>query len=352
MELEAREGDSRKRELSADTDTDTSFSSSPVPIVKEKKEKEKKEQKDSKKQKMDGQSADQTVDLNLILKALNELNRKQDDLQKTLQNVATKDDIKDLRVEMEQMNKRLSKRIEVLENDTYNLKRDRDSHKNQIDAIKTEKEEIQGFLNSQRQKLSDTDQNLNSLQQYTRNWSLRFFGLVETEGETVTDCVDKVVTLVKNKLNVNISTTDIEIAHRTGKKPSRDERDGPEHMESGDSDGAGAVGGAGAGPRPGAGTGAKHRPIIVRFYSRLVRDSVLIKRKVLKDTGVSIGEDLTPENFKCLKKVQEHSGTLSSWSHRGKILAKLKNGVIIQVTPASDINKMIETGLKGRGRRN
>ena len=336
--MEAREGDSRKRELS--TDTDTSFSSSPVPINR-------KEKKDSKKQKMDGQSEGQTVDLNLILKTLNELNRKHDDLQKTLQNVATKEDIKLLRGEMEDINKSLTKRIEVIEGETYNLKRDRDSHQNQINAIKAEKEEIKGVLTSQRQKLSDTEQNLNSLQQYTRNWSLRFFGIGETEGETVTDCIDKVVTLVKNKLNVDINSTDIEIAHRTGRRPNRDERDGPEYMESGE------VGGAGAGPRPGAApTGARPRPIIVRFYSRLVRDSVLIKRRVLKGMGLSIGEDLTPENFKLLKRVQEHSGTLSSWSHRGKILTKLKNGVILQVTPSSDINKMIATGLQGRGRRN
>ena len=339
-------GDSRKRELS-NTDTDTSFSDSPTASATEKKEK-----KDNKKQKMEEEK--EKVDLSMILKSLNDLNRKHDNLQKALENVATKDGIKNLRSDMDNMNKSLSHKIEVLEKDAYDLKRDRDSLTNQIDALKNTKEELEVKMHSQRQKLTSTEQSLNDLQQYTRSWSLRFFGFSEPrdgERETAYDCIDKIVTLVKKELNVDIGPDDIEVAHRTGRNPNRSERDGtaPEGAE-----GPRAEGGARAGPGPGGARGARPRPrpIIVRFYSRLVRDSVLIKRKLLKGKGVSIGEDLTPENFKCLKRVQEHSGTLSSWSHRGKIFAKLKNGVVLQVTATSDINQLFATGLQGRGRWN
>ena len=331
----------RKRELSS-TDTDSSFSSSPV-VPKEKK--------DKKKLKMDTEK----VDLNMILKSLNDMMRKQDELQKTLDNVATKDDIKQIRSDMDQMNKSLTHKIEILDRDVYELKRDRDALINRVEALNTEKGEIEGKLLSQKQKLSETEQNLNDLQQYTRNWSLRFFGCDgDGDSETAIDCIDKILTIVNEELNVEIDSKDIEVAHRTGRRPSRQERDGATAAESG----AGGVGGAGVASGPGsvpprgARTGTRPRPIIVRFYSRLTRDSVLAKRKLLKGKNVSIGEDLTPENFKCLKRVQEHSGTLSTWSHRGKILTKLKNGVVIQVTASCDIDKVIALGLQGRGRMN
>ena len=60
------------------------------------------------------------------------------------------------------------------------------------------------------------------------------------------------------------------------------------------------VEGVGTGAGVGA-TGAKYRPIIARFYSRILRDEIISKRKVLKGKGISIGDDLTPLNFKLVE---------------------------------------------------
>ena len=139
--------DSRKRELSS-TDTDSSFSASPI-VTKEKK--------DKKKLKMD----EDKVDLHMILKSLNDFNRKQDDfnrkqdeLQKALENVATKDDIRQIRSDMDQMNKSLTHKIEIVERNVYELQRDRDSLTNRVEALKKDKEEHEGKMFSQIQKLT------------------------------------------------------------------------------------------------------------------------------------------------------------------------------------------------------
>ena len=334
----------RKRELSTDTDnTDISFSS-PSPPAKNSDKK-----KNKKKPKMDeviteGESCKDT-NLEMILKSLNEMNRKHDEVVRKLDSVAdsvaTKEDVKSIRDEMENINKSLSKRIEVLESHVFTLQKDNDGLTNRLAAMARERGELEEKLSSYEQKVVNCEKNANDHEQHARGWNLRFFGFPEVTGgkETVGDCVDKVVKLVNEELKVEIDKDCIEIAHRTGQNRQRASRDGE---EGGAGAGAGTWTGAGAGA-----TGAKNRPIIVRFFSRILRDEIISKRKVLKGKGISIGDDLTPLNFKLLKRVQEHHATLSAWSHRGKILAKLKNGAVLQVHAHSNIDEVLLKGMRG-----
>lgn len=55
----------------------------------------------------------------------------------------------------------------------------------------------------------------NENEQYTRKYKLRFVGLNETEGE---DCVDKIVSFCKEKLDIDIDTKGIYRAHYLGPK--------------------------------------------------------------------------------------------------------------------------------------
>ena len=325
---------SRKREFSTDTDnTDTSFSS-PSPSTKNQDKK-----KDKKKPKMaEGESCKDT-NLEMVLKTLNDLNRKHDELYRKLDSVATKEDIHSIRDEINTIKNSLSKRIDVLESRVYVLEKDKDGLTNRLDAMTREKSELEEKLSSYEQKMVNCEKNANDHEQHGRGWNLRFFGFPEVAGdkETVGDCVDKVVKLVNEELNIEIDRDCIEIAHRTGQNRNRATRDGDEGN-------AGA--GTGTGVRVGA-TGAKYRPIIARFYSRILRDDIISKRKVLKGKGISIGDDLTPLNFKLLKRVQEHHTTVSAWSHRGKILAKLKNGAVLQVHAHSNIDEVLLKGMRG-----
>ena len=246
----------RKRELSTDTDnTDVSFSSPPTNT-------DRKEKKDKKKVKMaevsdapgvgvGNKGGNKDGDLSMILKSLNDLNRKNDDLARKLENVATKEDVKSIREDLDRVNKSLTNRIDGLEARIYTLEKDRDGLTNKVDALKREKGDLEDKLSGYEQKLINCERNANDHEQHGRGWNLRFFGLPEEVGkkETISDCIDKVVELVNDELGMEIDKNCIEIAHRTGQR-QRDSRDG-EH--------GGEHGGASADPgaRGGRGGGAK-----------------------------------------------------------------------------------------------
>ncbi len=137
------------------------------------------------------------------------------------------------------------------------------------------------------------------------------YGVPEKPGETVDECVQKCVDVFSTRLGVPVTKADIEIAHRSGK--------------------------------PG---GARPRPILARFLSRRLRSSVLASRRKLKQTGISIGEDLTSLNYKLLKKTQITTASLTAWSSNGKILAKLKNGQTVRIEVSTDIDKAFARVMK------
>ncbi|KAJ7386738.1 hypothetical protein OS493_006751 [Desmophyllum pertusum] len=70
---------------------------------------------------------------------------------------------------------------------------------------------------------------------------------------------DKVIMMVKEKLDVDLKQEDIDIVHRVGKME-----------QNGDA-------------------------VIVKFSSNKTKMRVVMKRRVLKGTGITIAEDIAPE---------------------------------------------------------
>ena len=87
------------------------------------------------------------------------------------------------------------------------------------------------------------------------------FKVPEDEVETAADCASKVCAIFSDKLGIPTKASDIEVAHRTGQRSNT---------------------------RP--------RPILVRFFDRKKRDSIISSRRNLKNKGIVIGEDLTYAN--------------------------------------------------------
>ena len=130
--------------------------------------------------------------------------------------------------------------------------------------------------------------NLNSLEQYSRRNCLRVFGLPSQSDEDTTDLI---LTLANSKLNVNIEGKDIDRSHRIG--PTR----------------------------PG---NNKHHSIIVKFTSYQTRDLVIRNRRKLEGTGIVIKEDLTMENQKLLKATTENPKVSTAWTKDGNIFALIQ----------------------------
>ena len=129
------------------------------------------------------------------------------------------------------------------------------------------------------------------------------------------ECVQKCTDKFTKEVGVSVTPNEVEIAHRLGQSRS---------------------------DRP--------RPIIVCSHSRKVKSDVLMSRRKLKQTGISIGEDLTQANYRLLTRVKEHSAVLSAWSSHGNILAKLKEGETVRVDLSTDFDKEFARAMSRLGR--
>ena len=73
----------------------------------------------------------------------------------------------------------------------------------------------QGVKDEIKDKLLEKQWEVNRLEQYTRKWNVRVYGINEKDNE---DCKKEVVKFAENKLGLQISRKDIDIAHRVGRK--------------------------------------------------------------------------------------------------------------------------------------
>ena len=64
-------------------------------------------------------------------------------------------------------------------------------------------------------KMLEDQRKVNRLEQYTRKWNVRVYGINEKDSE---DCKKEVVKFAENKLDLQISRKDIDIAHRVRRK--------------------------------------------------------------------------------------------------------------------------------------
>lgn len=223
-------------------------------------------------------------------------------IQKRLQLVATAEDVMNL-------GKRLEETIVKLESRFFDLEQKMDVLQQEANMVKEENSLL-------REKLQRLECAQNDSDQYNRRWNVRIYNVQEKAGETPEDCVSQSCKVFTDLLGVKTSDKDLEAAHRTGK------------------------------PLPGR---KRPRPIIVRFTDRRLRDRVIAEKRKLKGKGVTISEDLTAANYSLQKAAFTHSATLATWTSRGKVLAKLKNGKTVQIPYGCDVNKLLLKEMSGGG---
>ncbi len=100
------------------------------------------------------------------------------------------------------------------------------------------------------------------------------------------------------------------------------------------------------GPRRASGAAAqagvqKVSPILIKLNTKDVRDRILRNRRQLKDSGVSVTEQLTPMKASLLKRASDlvrENKLQAAWSHDGKILVKDQHNKITSVFAISDLD--------------
>ncbi|KAH3734412.1 hypothetical protein DPMN_040852 [Dreissena polymorpha] len=126
---------------------------------------------------------------------------------------------------------------------------------------------LKEMVKKQEEKLKKLE---NETEQYSRRNNIKIRGIQDTDAnETAIYSAEKVIMFLNVKGNANLSLSDIDIAHRL-----------PNPLN-------------------------KNKDIIVRFVSRLTRETVMSNRRKLKRTGVFINEDLTRLNLHVLMCIQK-----------------------------------------------
>lgn len=237
-----------------------------------------------------------------------------DKISKRLDALATKEDVGTIRGELKDLTNSFMKKVEELEARVFDVEARADTVQKEVAAMKKKNEELQNVMRHQDLRIKANDREINDLQQYSRRWNVRVYRVPETENESAEDCAKKVCIIFSRDVGVATIEADIEVAHRAGRR-------NPD--------------------RP--------RPILVRFFDRKKRDSVIGSRKNLKNKGVVIGEDLTAANYKLSNEAFKHSATLSVWSTNGKVLAKLKNGIVLRLNISMNLDQVFTRAMNGGG---
>ena len=165
------------------------------------------------------------------------------------------------------------------------------------DIQTTVEKTIEKYMISMEEEVSDLRLKNDEFEQYTRRYSLRISCIPETEGENP----DDVVLNVSKIMNVDIALSDIDRAHRVGKRSTSKDRD---------------------------------RQLIVRFTSYRARRSFYkgrlgLKHAPKKDRGIYVNADLTKYKLSLLKKplkLKRETSIINFWTIDGKLFVTTAKG--------------------------
>ena len=183
-------------------------------------------------------------------------------------------------------------RIDRLEKELKEREKERDDVKSEFVALKKQFTLLEDRLEEQ--------------EQYVRRENLIFYGIDETTDENTTQ---KVIDICHRHFpTVNLSLSDISTSHRLPTKNGRT------------------------------------KPIIVRFARREPRQQIYYNKKNLKGTRITVAEHLTNKRSKLMMTAVDLTKArklVASWSRDGRIMIKLFDGSIREVTSAKDITEAV-----------
>ena len=160
-------------------------------------------------------------------------------------------------------------------------------------ALQAEVAVLQAVVKESDSHVERLNRRCDDLEQYSRRNNIRIFGVCEEEQENP---VAVALEIFNQKMGIKLKETDIDRAHRVGKK-SRGAESGAADRNS----------------------SSHKRPIIVRFTGYSVRNSVFNSKSKLKGTKITIREDLTKRRLDQYVAASTQYGFKNVWSKDGNI---------------------------------
>ena len=190
------------------------------------------------------------------------------------------------------------------------------------EEVRKEKEKLEEHVNSNFAFLEDsitnkiataekTQEDLNTLKQYTRKNSVRLFGVTEGDQESPEK---EAIKIFKESLHIEVEEKEIEIAHRAGKFRQEGLRN----------------------PR-------KARPLLIKFLSHKTKSTIMQAKKEFKGTDFWLAEDLTRENaerVRILNGMRKENKIKSVWTIDGKIKVRKLNDSVVMINSRYDIGQL------------
>ncbi|XP_071784616.1 uncharacterized protein [Asterias amurensis] len=184
------------------------------------------------------------------------------------------------------------------------LQMDSDVQATTITSLENQCSSLKNTNNDMLKKLDD-------LEQYSRRNCLLLHGLDESHADnkgTSIDCLNHLLP------DLHLQSSDIDRAHRIG-KPNLNHN--VNH----------------SGQR-------RSRPVIIKFISYAKREAAFRTKRLLKGSGLSLSESLTPTRMSLLKAAQDSSKTISAWTIDGRVICLLANNRKVTVTSIQDLDKL------------
>lgn len=149
--------------------------------------------------------------------------------------------------------------------------------------------------------------------QYSRRNCLVIYGIAEVSGENTDEVA---MNFFKSKLDVDVSSKDIDRSHRlTSKKRSTDES-GRHHEPS------------------------TPRALIVKFARYNVKQMVYSEKKKLKNSNIYIREHLTVKRQQLMRETLNCPSVAKAWTNDGRIRALTKGHQVVSVRTLSDLERL------------
>ena len=176
-----------------------------------------------------------------------------------------------------------------------------------IDQLQHRTASLESAVGETQYKIKEQAIQLNDAEQYTRKTSIRIFGL-QLSGPV---CDATVCEFFSDKLGVFVDPTELVAVHplpvRRGVR-----RDGSSWPA----------------------------PILVKFLRFNEKMRILSVRRRLKNTGITIHDDLTAANRAVLKDVMNHAAVQSAWTRKGCVIGLLTDRRKIQVRLFDNLDRL------------
>jgi hypothetical protein len=202
--------------------------------------------------------------------------------------------------EMQNTLQKYEKMISVVEKDINKLKERSNSLIQLVEKERKTAVSAERKVQTLQLKVTDLEKQMVKSEQYSRKSNVRIGGMVEKKDGI---CKEMVVEMIQRKLGVNITTKDIDAAHRL---PQQDRN--------------------------------KPHPIIVRFFARDIKFQVIKNRSKLKGSGITIQEDLCKAMHLLLNRVSKDERVKTAWAWNGNVFCEDKQGKVVKAEYGEPLN--------------